>query len=462
MKSKKKKRIVIIFILLICFICYFVFSESDDSVDRDYNKIINRINKIDISVVDVNHLKNLGKDVEDEEMFGLSFHSPYMLDISGNLYNYKGESLSGEWYNGFSSSGKYFVDNNVVYDMYGKVVFKYNHNVGFEALKIDPIGENTFCIEEDDTLFVKKMLYNIKTKKTFYYDGELIDYFNDKIMVKHNNKYLLLDSSFNILYEFKDGDSYGILNDKYLIKNNRKNGSYIISLENNFISDVYDEIRLLYDDYFCVTKGNKIGILDLNYNNYIIPLTDVDEESGMSFNKNHILFYDGSIYDYKGRLIYKVVDEDDMTDISFYSIENRVVIKSEYDEYSNLKIIDKNGNIKFDKNSVDISFKLDSNNILISYQNSNGMYGIVDLFNNEYLEFKYDHVKLYHAFYVVSDNGIDSIYDYDNNLLVDRGKYEIEESFSEVNSMDGYLVYDNKSKDMYLMYYKNDSEYDFE
>ena len=178
--------------------------------------------------------------------------------------------------------------------------------------------------------------------------------------------------------------------------------------------------------------------------------------------KNHILFYDGSIYDYKGRLIYKVVDEDDMTDISFYSIDNRVIIKSEYDEYSNLKIIDKNGNIKFDKNSVDISFKLDSNNILISYQDSNGMYGIVDLFNNEYLEFKYDHVKLYHAFYVVSDNGIDSIYDYDNNLLVDRGKYEIEESFSEVNSMDGYLVYDNKSKDMYLMYYKNDSEYDFE
>ena len=52
MKSKKKKRIVIIFILLICFICYFVFSEPDDSVDRDYNKIINRINKIDVSVVE--------------------------------------------------------------------------------------------------------------------------------------------------------------------------------------------------------------------------------------------------------------------------------------------------------------------------------------------------------------------------------------------------------------------------
>ena len=104
----------------------------------------------------------------------------------------------------------------------------------------------------------------------------------------------LVDSSisFNILYEFKDGDSYGILNDKYLIKNNRKNGSYIISLENNFISDVYDDIGLLHDDYFCVTKGNKVGILDLNYNNYIIPLTDVDEGFGMLFNKNHILFYD--------------------------------------------------------------------------------------------------------------------------------------------------------------------------
>ena len=75
--------------------------------------------------------------------------------------------------------------------------------------------------------------------------------------------------------------------------------------------------------------------------------------------------------------------------------------------------------------------------------NAFAKFQIVDLFNNEYLEFKYDHVKLYHAFYVVSDNGIDSIYDYGNNLLVDSGKYEIEESFSEVNSMEGYLVYNS-------------------
>jgi hypothetical protein len=392
------------------------------------------------------------KYIDKQNYFFLNYFEKKVFNLKNDFlgfFNIKNDSLQITWNNKFIEEFIFYTKNNELINIYkninehhtdiniihkkwsSQLIINNNTNQVFNSLEqiygiIQEINNNTIKINWQNNIYehevIEKFILNSENNNYYLMEEDIlikndfkkiyIKYLKGKKIIK---KQILLDESYNIIYDFNNLNiigSYKIIETKYYIQCNLLN-EYIFSKINDML---YSEIILKY-----IYKS----ILIENINFYLYKKEIL--------NVNNIKYYYNIEYNYiKGIIVLFMNDKQyvydlyTLKDITFNYIKE-IIFKNEFkEEYYQLNFI--NNKLFSLTNKQEIySFEINNNYLSIKYENNNN-----DNDNNK---------KLYYF-----ENNTNT---YILNKLLEKKEYFFHKDWKKLCILDKEFIYKDNDKGIY-------------
>lgn len=288
---------------------------------------------------------------------------------------------------------EYNNDFNYLYSLYG---FENDQLFGYSQSK-DEYIPNFFRISLNDSIYIKKYfqeqyyndnekynkveIYNKKNNKIIGVYDNVIEFSEDLVLVRIDNKWGLIDKKGKEIIAPKYDSITYTIEDKYVLVEINNKWGIIDKKGKEIVTPKYESVRNVSEGMAVVEMNDKCGVIDISGKEIVIPKYD-------------------SIASYREGMASVKIDNK----FGFIDIAGKEIVTPKYDEVygfiEGMSGVEENGKWGFiDKTGEEIVIpKYDSVNPFtegMAFVEENDKYGFIDLTGREIVSPKYDFVSYF-------------------------------------------------------------------